>query len=461
MALFGKSRSVIEPERSGLDPVSLGKYVQTVTAGVLENAIKASTQNVGLDFIAKGIESDADSFHKDCKNISVSTDAAAANLEQIAQAIEELANSSVAVLGNTHDLIKINGINSEAVTDLTLVGSRVVQQVGTVEVNMLKLTETFAEMENLLRGIATIVDQTNLLALNASIEAARAGENGRGFAVVAQEIKKLAENANGQLDRVDIQIAAMRSSTAETLGSIEGNKATINDMEGAIGILSESIKSTVSLVSGINLEINDISASSEEITATVHVVNEQVAEVDSSIRQLEKDSEELHIRAKEIITVSESVRQLENALSHLSEQSAELSGFPNLRISNEIFVEKLKAAKAAHEKWVAVLTEMSKTMRLKAIQIDGTRCGFGHFYNAVVPVHPSVKEPWLKIDPIHRNLHRLGNEANQAIRSLKSNEAIRISDEASKMSLQILKLLDDVIQATEDLSRAGKSVFDQ
>lgn len=459
--IFGKKGVEKTEEGISQEQQLMSQFIQAATAGVLEIAIKASTQQVGLDFIAKGLEADADSVHGDCGSISQSAEAAATNLSQISQAIEELANSSVAVLGNTHDLIRINSTNSDALAGLTVVGDRVVQQADTVEANMLRLTETFSAMEELLKGIGTIVSHTNLLALNASIEAARAGENGRGFAVVAQEIKKLAENANGQLDRMDGQIAAMRLATTETLGSIEGNKAAIRAMENSIGTLSESLGNTVTLVTSINLEINDISASAEEITATVHVLNEQVAEVDQDIRQVEKDSEALRDRAKDIITVSQSVQQLENSLSELSKNSRSLSAYPRLRIGNDTFVEKLKGAKAAHEKWVTVLNEMSETMTLRAIQIDGTRCGFGHFYDAVAPVHPSVAAPWQKIDGIHRSLHRLGHDVNSAIVAQNKKEAMRLAAEAKQTSLQILNLLDEVIQATGVLSRQGISIFDR
>jgi hypothetical protein len=45
--------------------------------------------------------------------------------------------------------------------------------------------------------LASIVKQVVIVALNASIEAARAGEQGRGFAVVANEMRTLANRADG------------------------------------------------------------------------------------------------------------------------------------------------------------------------------------------------------------------------------------------------------------------------
>ncbi|AEE92384.1 Methyl-accepting chemotaxis sensory transducer [Tepidanaerobacter acetatoxydans Re1] len=75
--------------------------------------------------------------------------------------------------------------------------------------------------EEILEIIRHVAQQTNLLGLNAAIEAARAGEYGRGFSVVAGEVRKLANESNNSVQRINIMLKKFQNSVESVLKNVK------------------------------------------------------------------------------------------------------------------------------------------------------------------------------------------------------------------------------------------------
>ncbi|MDD2701225.1 MAG: methyl-accepting chemotaxis protein [Sideroxydans sp.] len=90
------------------------------------------------------------------------------------------------------------------------------------------LSDSTAQIGQIVSVINEIADQTNLLALNAAIEAARAGESGRGFSVVADEVRKLAERTAKATHEISHMITTVQGQARNAVFTMESG---IENME--------------------------------------------------------------------------------------------------------------------------------------------------------------------------------------------------------------------------------------
>ena len=139
---------------------------------------------------------------------------------------------------NTMDMIDI----VEKLTEATGYATNNVEQVaqGASDLaesgqNSIKLAQEMSDKTRqtteLLEFIKTIAAQTNLLGLNAAIEAARAGEHGRGFAVVAEEVRKLSDQSQDAMKKIQKTLQEMNNAVmqmgkaTEITGSVSQQQA--------------------------------------------------------------------------------------------------------------------------------------------------------------------------------------------------------------------------------------------
>src|SRR5690606_26053119 len=114
------------------------------------------------------------------------------------------------------------------------------------------LSESSAQIGEVIDVITSIAAQTNLLALNATLEAARAGEAGKGFAVVANEVKELAKQTSLATDEIGTRIAAIQrdsSGAVEAIGRIQEVIARVADLQTTIASAVEEQTATTNEIS--------------------------------------------------------------------------------------------------------------------------------------------------------------------------------------------------------------------
>ncbi|MCB4788049.1 methyl-accepting chemotaxis protein [Delftia sp. Lp-1] len=141
--------------------------------------------------------------------LSDRTEAAAASLEQSAQAMQALASAierSSAQAGEAAARAR-HGV------DMAGQSSRMVVQLDQGMRGVAQTSDQVGQISSLIDGIAF---QTNLLALNAAVEAARAGEHGKGFAVVADEVRGLCQRSAHAARQIKALIEASQQQVAQS-----------------------------------------------------------------------------------------------------------------------------------------------------------------------------------------------------------------------------------------------------
>ena len=276
--------------------------------------------------------------------------------EEIAKAIEDVAQNNTAQAGIASDVTAGVGVMQEktadileSVSDIESCSASLVENCNDMRQkitdtqknsNMMsesvirikdKIDETnkvIAEMSKILAGIEDIASQTKLLSLNASIEAARAGEFGKGFSVVADSIRTLSENTGHELISIKDIILNITSDFKECADSID--LAVENNNES-----SKSIAEVISSFELVDSAIQDTSNQVMRISAAVDETNKKLAEVSNDIMTLGEASETNAAASQQ---VNASVEELTALMGSVDMSTEELSDeADSLKVALTIF----------------------------------------------------------------------------------------------------------------------------
>ncbi|MBB6480649.1 methyl-accepting chemotaxis protein [Spirochaeta isovalerica] len=225
-------------------------------------------------------------------------------VEQSASAVEEMASSIV-------QMSKTAESRRELIEELVETEKEVSGQIKAGQKSFDKVKQSAGEMLNVVSVISDIAERTNLLAMNAAIEAAHAGASGRGFAVVAQEIRKLAEEAGNNSQKIKEIIE----------GSIKGIDQAVS-MNSKVGSefhsVSEKVREIDNALSEIINGFSELASGTREITHAVENLTEINSSVQTSVSEV---TDQLSKGRSSVDEISRATEGIISSMNHIAGDS--------------------------------------------------------------------------------------------------------------------------------------------
>ena len=234
----------------------------------------------------------ADDFESNIGAVVGSVSAASTEMQSTAESMaataEETNNQASAVAAASEQLTSSVNEISQQVSRSSNISKNAVDEAERSNEMIQGLAEAASKIGQVVGLITDIASQTNLLALNATIEAARAGEAGKGFAVVASEVKNLASQTAKATEEISDQINSIQSATSDSVKSIQGITATINEI------------SEISIA--ISAAVEEQSAATQEVTGNITGVTTASAETGQAATQVLEAARELSQQSEHLGT---------------------------------------------------------------------------------------------------------------------------------------------------------------
>lgn len=350
---------------------------------------------------------------------------------------EEMTNTIVNISGETDEVYQKIESGQRELTAIKELSEQTINISREMQQNMDELVNIINHISGIISGIDNISMQTNLLALNASVEAARAGEAGKGFAVVANEIRELSGETQKLTSGMEDFVKNMKDASQRSVHSATSTIDSLTAMSDKIKNVWELNNDNQGSVSRINDSISSLAAVSQEITSSMTEMQNQLRESSDFMRTVGDD----------LRKATEPVVDIEKTLDETVRQMGSMTKDAFYHLENEEFAQYMRSAISSHNTWLGNLKKMVQAQKVMPLQLDSSKCGFGHFYYAMTPDIPDILPIWQGLGAKHQKFHKYGASVINAINSGRYSEAEQICREAETYSRDLIADMNRILQS--------------
>ncbi|MCT7517501.1 methyl-accepting chemotaxis protein [Aliarcobacter cryaerophilus] len=278
-------RPVLEAEKND----EIGGVLERLVYGIneLQNAIVKMLKNNLQNGMT--LEKSSQILIKNVDILNLSSNSAAASLEQTAAALEEI---NATVINNTNNVVQMSKYSNE-VNNSAKKGQEMAKNTATA---MEDITNQVMNINEAILVIDQIAFQTNILSLNAAVEAATAGEAGKGFAVVAQEVRNLATRSAEAAKEIKniVEMATLKTNEGKEISNlmISGYRELLDNIEKQavmIREISNSSKEQESGISQINNAVNELDQQTQQNASIASKTQDIALQTDTLSKEIVKE----------------------------------------------------------------------------------------------------------------------------------------------------------------------------
>ncbi|MDE7029580.1 MAG: CZB domain-containing protein, partial [Lachnospiraceae bacterium] len=142
----------------------------------------------------------------------------------------------------------------------------------------------------------------------------------------------------------------------------------------------------------------------------------------------------------------EPVVNFEQTRDETIKQMGSMSKDAFYHIQTEEFIQYMNSAISSHQTWLGNLRKIVDSQNVTPLQLDSSKCGFGHFYYAITPDIPGVLPIWEDLGGKHKRFHTYGRTVIEAINNREYGRARQIYNEAANYSNELISDMRKIVE---------------